>query len=282
MNSQLIHGEPWGEYTKSFALGSSALHAWRTMGLARWSHEYQEQEPYRDGEAGNGCDSKEGGDYLDALVTGNKPLDLFRVKPEGMIFSTKEGKAWRDAANADGCTIISADQQVEAKSAAPLVREALSILSRGSEIKYQATLRGEIHGVQVQTRPDFWIETPDAVIIPDLKYVGQIDKFERDLVGSRYEIQTALGVHLARESGITKPVEFWFLLVESGTTMPRIRCKEVAPLDVAHMIRRLHERCEDIASVRDSANGFVDAVEFSRVELPVYAARKLEGGFRGN
>lgn len=282
MTAQLIHGEPWSEYTKSYALGSSALHAWRTIGLARWSHEYQEQEPYRDGETGNGCDAKEGGDYLDALVTGNKPLDLFAVKPAGMKFSTKEGIAWRDARNAEGSTIISAEQQIEAKAAAPLVREALGILSRGSEVKYQATLRGEIHGVQVQTRPDFWIDTPKSVIIPDLKYVGQIDKFERDLVGSRYEIQVALGVHLARESGIVKPVEFWFLLVESGTTMPRISCKEVAPLDVAHMIRRLHERCEDIAAVRASERGFIDSVEFSRIELPGWASRKLEGGFNEN
>lgn len=282
MTAQLIHGEPWGNYTKSFALGSSALHAWRNMGLARWSHEFLETEPYRDGETGNGCDAKEGGDYLDALVTGNKPIEKFAVKPAGMKFSTKDGIAWRDARNAEGSTIITADQQAEAKATYPLVKEALMVLSRKCEIKYQATLRGEIAGIQVQTRPDFWIETPEAVIIPDLKYVGQIDKFERDLVGSRYEIQVALGVHLARESGITKPIEFWFLLAESGTTMPRIRCKEIDPLDVAHMIRRLHERCEDIAAVRASENGFVDTVEFSRVELPGYAARKLEGGFRGN
>ena len=281
MTAQLIHGEPWGDYTKSFALGSSALHAWRTMGLARWSHEFLETEPYRDGETGNGCASKECGDYLDALVTGNKPLDKFAVKPAGMKFSTKDGIAWRDARNEEGSTIITADQQVEAKAAYPLVKEALGILSRGSEIRYQATLRGEIAGVQVQTRPDFWIETPESVIIPDLKYVGQIDKFERDLVGSRYEIQVALGVHLARESGITKPIEFWFVLAESGTTMPRVICEEVSPIDVANMIRRLHERCEDIAAVRASENGFVDAVEYRRIDLPGYAVRKLEGGFRG-
>lgn len=28
-------------------------------------------------------------------------------------------------------------------------------------------------------------------------------------------------------------------------------------------------------------NGFVDAVEYRMIELPGYAVRKLEGGFRG-
>ena len=70
-------------------------------------------------------------------------------------------------------------------------------------------------------------------------------------------------------------------VAESGTTMPRIICEEVAPIDAANMIRRLHERCEDIAAVRASENGFVDAVEYRRIELPGYAVRKLEGGFRG-
>jgi len=281
MTAQLILNEPWDAYTKSRALGSSALHAWGTMGRAQWSADYLESEAYSDDDGPeNGAGAKEGGDYLDALLTGNKPADGFAIKPEGMIFSTKDGKVWRDEQNAAGKTIISAQQDREVRRALPMAREALNVLlNLGGTVSYQATLRGEVEGLTIQTRPDMWIDAPDVLVIPDLKYVGQIDKFARDWVGSRYEIQTAAGVHLARLAGITKRIEFRFLLVESGTENPRCRCLRIPDAHVDQAIRRLKERCADIVSVRDSPLGFVDVVEFGDIELPAWAEKKLEGAF---
>jgi len=278
MTAQLILNEPWDAYTKSRALGSSALHAWGTMGRAQWSADYLESDAYSDDDGPeNGAGAKEGGDYIDALLTGNKPADGFTIKPEGMIFSTKDGKAWRDEQNAAGKTIISAQQDREVRRALPMAREALNVLLNiGGTVSYQATLRGEVEGLTIQTRPDMWIDAPDVLVIPDLKYVGQIDKFARDWVGSRYEIQTAAGVHLARLAGITKRIEFRFLLVESGTENPRCRCPRIPEAHVEQAIRRLTERCADIVSVRDSALGFVDTVEFDDMELPRWAKNKLE------
>ena len=278
MTAQLIHGEPWEAYTNSGALGSSALHAWGTMGRAAWSADYLEGGAYSDDDHDNGGGAKEGGDYLDARLTGNKPLTDFVVKPEGMKFSTKEGIAWRDA-NASK-TIITSKQECEVLRAEPMAREALGVLLKlGGTISYQATLRGDVEGLTIQTRPDFVIDAPDMLVLGDLKYVGQIDKFARDWVGSRYEIQTAAGIHLAREAGITKRIEFRFLLVESGTDNPRCKCLRVPDSAAENAVRRLKERCADIVSVRDSALGFVDLVEFGDLELPGWAEKKLDEAF---
>lgn len=279
MTAQLIHGEPWDAYTKSGALGSSALHAWGTMGRAAWSADYLEGSAYSDDDGpDNGSGAKEGGDYLDARLTGNKPLTDFAVKPDGMKLSTKEGIAWRGA-NASK-TIISAQQEREVLRAEPFAREALGVLlNLGGTISYQATLRGDVDGLTIQTRPDVILDAPDMLVICDLKYVGQIDKFARDWVGSRYEIQVAAGVHLARQSGITKRIEFRFLLVESGTEHPRCRCLRITDAAVENAVRRLKERCADIVSVQDSALGFVDLVEFGDIELPGWAEKKLEDAF---
>lgn len=281
MTANLILNEPWDAYTKSRALGSSALHAWGTMGRAQWSSDYLESEAYSDDDGpDNGAGAKEGGDYLDALLTGNKPADGFAIKPDGMKFSTKTGGAWRDEQNAAGKAIISAQQDREVRRALPMAREALDVLlSLGGTVSYQATLRGDVEGLTIQTRPDMWIDAPDVLVIQDLKYVGQIDKFARDWVGSRYEIQTAAGAHLARLAGITKRVEFRFLLVESGTENPRCRCLRIPDAHVDQSIRRLKERCADIVSVRDSPLGFVDLVEFGDLELPGWAANKLGQSF---
>ena len=282
MTAQLIHGEPWEAYTKSVSLGSSALHAWGTMGRAAWSADYLEGGAYSDDDGpDNGAGAKEGGDYLDARLTGNKPLTDFAVKPEGMKFTKgSPGEKWRNEQNAAGKTIVTAQQEREVLRAEPFAREALGVLLKlGGTISYQATLRGAVEGLTIQTRPDFILDAPDMLVIGDLKYVGQIDKFARDWVGSRYEIQVAAGVHLARESGVTKRIEFRFLLVESGTEHPRCRCLRIPDAAVENAVRRLKERCADIVSVRDSALGFVDLVEFGDLDLPGWAEKKLEGSF---
>lgn len=288
MTAQLIFGEPWDDYTKSRALGSSALHAWGTMGRAQWSADYLESEAYSDDDVpDNGAGAKEGGDYLDSLLTGNKPADKFVIRPE--TYTDEKGvekpwngnanvcKSWNSEQNAAGKTIISAQQDREVRRALPMAREALDVLMNlGGTISYQATLRGEVEGMEIQTRPDIVIDAPDMLVIADLKYVGQIDKFARDWVGSRYEIQTAAGVHLARLAGITKRIEFRFLLVESGTENPRCRCLRIPEAHVEQAIRRLTERCADIRDVRDSALGFTDSVEFDDIDLPGWAKNKLE------
>lgn len=271
MTAQILIGEPWGAYTKAPAYGSSALEAFGTMGLERWAYEYAGDGRY------SGAFSKfaAGGGALDALVTGNKAFgECFAVKPEGMTFTTKEGKAWRDSQGSK--EIIDAKQQQEILSALPRVKEAISVLAGDRTASYQVTLRGEIEGLEVQTRPDIWIDG-DILDVMDLKYVSDIAGFVRGFVGSRYEIQAALAWDLIEQTGRDMAtVRLSYLLCESGTTLPQVIVYTLDREDVRLMVRRLKARCRRILEAQNSPLGLIDVVKFEQLVLPHWARKKLE------
>lgn len=271
MTAQILVGEPWESYIKAPAYGSSALEAFGTISLERWAYEYAGEGRY------SGAASKfaAGGGALDALVTANKSFaDCFAVKPEGMTFATKEGKAWRDLQGSK--EIIDAKQEREILSALPRVKEAISVLSDGRPISYQVTLRGEIEGLEIQTRPDIWIDG-DLLDVTDLKYVSDIAGFVRGFVGSRYEIQAALAWDLIEQTGRDMAtVRLSYLLCESGTTLPQVIVYTLDPEDVRLMVRRLKARCRRILEAQNSPLGLIDVVKFEQLVLPHWARKKLE------
>lgn len=271
MTAQILTGEPWEAYTKAPAYGSSALEAFGTMSLERWAYEYAGDGRY------SGATSKfaAGGGALDALVTGNKSFaDCFSVKPDGMTFSTKEGKAWRDLQGSK--EIIDAKQQREILSALPRTKEAISVLANGRDVSYQVTLRGVVGGLEVQTRPDIWIDG-ETLDVTDLKYVSDIVGFVRGFVGSRYEIQAALAWELIEQTGRDMAtVRMSYLLCESGTTLPQVLVYILDPADIELMARRLKAKCRKIKAAQDSPQGLIDVVEFRQMVLPGWARKKLE------
>lgn len=273
MTAQIRVGESWEAYTKAPAYGSSAVEAFGTMSLERWAYEYAGDGRY------SGAASKfaAGGGALDALVTGNKSFaDCFAVKPDGMSFATKEGKAWRDSV--DGREIIDAKQEREILSALPRVKEAIEVLANlsGRPVNYQVTLRGSIAGLDVQTRPDIWVDG-ETLDVQDLKYVSDVAGFVRNFVGSRYEIQAALAWSLIEQTGRDMAsVRLSYLLCESGTTMPQVVVYVLDAEDVRLMARRLEAKCRRILEAQNSPRGLVDVVEFRPLTLPGWARQKLE------
>ena len=276
MTAQIISAETWEAYTKAPAYGSSAIEAFPNMGRERWAHEYAGEGRY----SGPASKFAAGGGALDALVTANKDFEeCFAVKPEGMTFASKEGKAWRDAQGSK--EIIDAKQEAEIRASVPRVKEAISVLAGSRTTSYQVTLRGEIEGLEVQTRPDIWIDGEvdgkPLLDIPDLKYVSDIAGFVRNFVGSRYEIQAALAWDLIEQTGRDMDtVRISFLLCESGTTMPQVVVYFLDPEDIRHMVRRLKNRCKKIVEAQESPCGLIDSVDFRTLELPGWARRKLE------
>lgn len=271
MSAQIILGEPWGTYTKSPAYGSSAVEAFGTMGLERWAYEYAGDGRY----SGSSSKFAAGGGALDALVTANKSFaDCFAVKPEGMTFQTKEGKAWRDSQGEK--EIIDAKQEKEILAALPRTKEAISVLANGRDVSYQVTLRGVVGGLEVQTRPDIWIDG-DLLDVSDLKYVADIAGFVRNFVGSRYEIQAALAWSLIAQTGRDmETVRMSYLLCESGTTLPQTIVWILDPADIALMVRRLENKCRKIVAAQGSPQGLIDLVQFRVMTFPAWARRKLE------
>lgn len=256
---------PWEEYCAGGYLGSSALHSWGKMSLEGWSAEHLESAY-----SGSSSPYMAAGSALDALLTGDPSGKRLAVKPEGMSFATKDGKAWK--AEHDGCEIITAEQYAEIKAALPKARQAIEVFRRlhKAEPIYQATLRGEVDGVLVQTRPDIMV----GPAVPDLKYVNSdaFDRFDRTFVGSRYFLQAGLFYGLGQEAGISDPLVS-FLLVESGTVYPRCRVAEVPRNVLEAGWERVRTICREIAEQRE--RGFLDVVDFRPLSIPTWAEANL-------
>ena len=273
MTAQLILDESWDTYTKSRALGSSAVSAWDTMSNEAWSAEFLEVV---DGERYAKSPSKyaTGGSALDALVTGGKKFEECFVTSPFKDFKTKEAQVWRDTQASAGIEVITEKQLREIKAAHKRANEGIEILANGAPVQFQVTLRGEIEGVEVQTRPDILIQA-ETPIFCDLKYVSQFDSFDRNVFDSRLEIQLALGSRLALEAGIVSH-RMAFLAVESETERPRVEVIFVDDIVLLHMRRRLVSRLRAIQSTRDSETGFLDVVGFRTLRLPGWQRKQLE------
>lgn len=252
----------WGEYTKGGFIGSSALHDWPHMSREGWSARHLEGA-YQGG-AGTAAAA---GSALDALLTGSPAR--YVIKPEGMSFATKEGKAWRAENATDGQDIIDAETMAEIAAALRPARSAVETLAMiHGEPLYQLTLRGEIEGLSVQTRPD--IAYPGYLL--DLKYVnsGAFESFERQFLDGRYFLQAGLFRALS-----AAPVRVAFLLIESGTVYPRCKVLEVSSDVLEAASEAVRVRCSEI--VAGKADGLVDAPEFALLELPEWAKMRIAG-----
>ena len=275
MSAELLLSLPWADYCAGGYLGSSALHSWGAMSLEGWSAENLEKAY-----SGGGSKWTAGGSALDALLTGDPSGKRTAIKPSTYIDDKGAVKPWNGnanvckvwlAENADA-EIIDADQDAEIRAALPRAREAIEVFRRlhGAEPIYQATLRGEVSGVKIQTRPDIMV----GPAVPDLKYVNSqsFASFDRQFIDSRYFLQAGLFYGLGRESGISRPLVS-FLLLESGTRHPRCRVADVSEKVLAAGWDRVRTICDEIAAQRE--RGFLDVVEFRPLELPAWAEARL-------
>ncbi len=281
MSATLTLGMPWAEYIEGGYIGSSALDAWDTMSLEAWSREYLE-ESY----AGKSNRWTSQGSYLDSIVppTPDVVPKKFAVIPETYTdekgvakpwrFGAKFTDAWKAERIAAGEEMVDTEQVRNARAALPLVREALGIMEGVFKAPtiYQPTLRGEVSGIRLQTRPDMMI----GKTVPDLKYVNPkaFDSFDRTFTDSRYFLQAGLFFGLMQEATGEVP-QVMFLLAESETDLPRCEVvtvpEEVLKAAWVHVQRIVL----DIAEARDSALGFVSRVKFRELSLPGYARARI-------
>lgn len=267
MTAELIEGLPWDRYAIEGWLGSSALHAFPGMSLEAFAAEYL-VSAYDDGGKAKVTAAMTNGTELDKMLTaGVYDRTAIEVKPKGMSFATTEGRVWRD--ERAGKVIIKADDVAALDATLPRVREALACYTESP--KFQVTLRGEIAGLKIQTRPDIVIGNR----IPDLKYINSeaFSKFDRQFPFSRYVFQAGMAFGLGRDAGIEDPRPS-FLLAESGTIYPRVQVVELSEQDCLWCWRKTVARVEEIAAAINSDLGMIDSVEFRRLEIPEWAMRE--------
>ena len=143
----------------------------------------------------------------------------YRVKPEGMNFATKDGKAWRDE-TPEGVEIITAAEHRTAQRQAKNLRavpEIAALLGDGSsEVSF--FWLDESTGQTCKGRADWVFRTPAGVILLDLKTTEDAspEGFSRASARYVYHMQAAWysdGWHRATGDNV---LGFVFGAVESG------------------------------------------------------------------
>lgn len=161
-----------------------------------------------------------------ALLEPNRYASLVAVKPDGMSFATKEGKAWR--AEQAGRLVVSNDDATHLRYMHErMPNEVCRILATG---RTEVTVRTELVGVPVQCRIDCW--TPDGSVIYDLKSINNIDDIERAVWKHGYFIQDRwYGTVTATATGQKRPA-FKFIFAEK---LPPYRWR-IVQLDVDYQM----------------------------------------------
>ena len=103
-------------------------------------------------------------------------LKRYVIKPEGITFATKEGRAWRDAQPAD-VGIISGDdlERVKAQRAAVMGVKALADILATGRAEASAFAIDPATGLRVRCRPDFMQRTaPKRARVLDVKTISDL------------------------------------------------------------------------------------------------------------
>jgi exodeoxyribonuclease VIII len=128
------------------------------------------------------------------------------IKPDGMSFATKEGKAWRAEQTGE---IVSQDQWEQSKGMAMAVRQHPSLPTFEAT---EVSVFGEMDGVTVKARLDAL-----AGDIWDLKSTDDArpEGFGKSIFTYGYYIQAAFYLDLYNEFATKKAESFYFVAVES-------------------------------------------------------------------
>lgn len=143
----------------------------------------------------------------------------YAVRPDGMNFSTKAGKEWRDAVPA-GVTIVSAEamRDAEAQRAAVMRVEVLRRLFGSGIAEASIFWIDRDTGLRCKARPD-WLHfaTPRKVVALDVKTISDLtsDAVERAVTFYGYYRQRAHYVNGLRACGLDVE-DFGFAFVSSG------------------------------------------------------------------
>lgn len=145
-----------------------------------------------------------------AILEPDSMQAAFAVRPEGLSFTTKEGKAWRDAQKAPIITQEEADS-IKGMVASVWAHPAAKRLLDGAKTE-QCLFAEDANGMIRKGRLD---ALPGGSAIVDIKTTGSADaqEFERSIGKFRYHVQAAYYLDLCKLIGIEKR-QFVFVAVE--------------------------------------------------------------------
>jgi PDDEXK-like domain of unknown function (DUF3799) len=206
-----------------------------------------------------------------AILQGDLYKDLFHIRPEGLKFTTKEGKQWKEEhADKPDVTFDESNHligMVEAIRGHPMARR---LLDTGKP--EQSLFAVDDTGTTRKCRLD---SLTKGNVIPDVKTClsASTDFFERQISRLRYHVRAAYYLDLANMLNIDKDY-FMFVAVEK-TPPYAVRCLRLSG-DVVNWGRKCYQA--DLQTYRncvenDEWPGYEDS--YFEIALPAWEMRQI-------
>jgi len=250
-------------------LSKTSLRDYLKMGPAWWRLAYLDKairKPRPDGAAQ--------GSALDCYLTeGAAEFERrYVIKPDGIAFNTKEGKAWRDK-HAEGKECLSHEDGMILADAIDAVMSCCAWKDIEKAMPQQTIRRhSESLGLGLQSRPD-WLRN-DGRVLFDLKKTRDLDRFGGQAFDLGYHLQAAIAGWCLAGDGIA--LEHAFLVSVEWERGARCRVYEIPHDMLAHGNEMMRDTASDIAR-RIKENDWRDKhVEPEMLPLPTWAQRKME------
>jgi hypothetical protein len=146
--------------------------------------------------------------------------DRYTIKPEGLNFATREGRAWRDAQ--EGRSIISFDQHMtilamrDALMAQP---DARRLLEAGGRAEVTMVARDEETGLTLLCRPDLWIGRAGLAVNLKTTSSPAPNAWRRTCANLRYDLGDAMFRLVAGLLGVQRPSHAFMVV---GSNAPHL------------------------------------------------------------
>jgi hypothetical protein len=196
----------------------------------------------------------------------------FVIKPDGMSFATKDGKAWKEQ-NASGKDVLSHEDGKILADAVDAVRRCC-VWSDLEKALPQRTIRrrSESLGLGLQSRPD-WLHESGAVLW-DLKKTRDLDRFGSQAFDLGYHLQAAIAGWCLAGDGIA--LDHAYLVAVEWERGARCRVLEIPHEMLAHGDQQMREAAAEIAR-RIKADDWSDEQKAPQMlTVPAWAQRKME------
>lgn len=213
-----------------------------------------------------------------ALFEPGEIASRYVIKPEGMSFASKEGKAWRDAQPA-GVETIDADALAKAKTQARNVRANADVAALMSEGLPEASAFwiDEQTGELCKCRPDWCSPAGDGVVLVDGKSCPDAspDGFARTAWNMGYLHTAAWYIDGFQAATGQRVYGYVFAAVEHD--WPHVAAPYMVPDDVLELARAENRRLLNLyASCKQSGEWPGYSTGINLITLPAWAQRALE------
>jgi len=204
-----------------------------------------------------------------AILEPHKLAEIVAIKPDGMSFVTKEGKAWR-AENADKI-VLDYQEMADIKNMADAVRRHPSFEPSHLDNKIEASVFAEDEetGLPLKARPDLWAEGIGLILDVKTTDDASEEAFLRTIQKFAYHVQAA---HYIEMTGAT---DFVFIAVERNAPYAVAAYRLSAEwLELGFETRRRAIRIVHECTAMNSWPAYPTAT--TTLALPVWVARNQQ------